>query len=77
MFSSSTCTEISSSSPLSYQCIGTTTDLQSFYNGFTYGEVLIILILLMFFITYFFVSIKSIIIGNKVEGPLNFKYDKK
>jgi hypothetical protein len=45
-------------------------------NGFTYGEVLIILVLLMIFTVTFFSELKQWIFGVRVENPIKNKYNK-
>jgi len=45
-------------------------------TGFTYGESLIILILLMFFTLFFFDRLKNWLFGQKIESPVKMKYEK-
>lgn len=48
----------------------------SLKQGFTYGEVLIILLLLMIFTQAFFSELKQWIFGVRIENPLKNKYNK-
>jgi len=45
-------------------------------SGFSYGEAFIGFVLLIFFTTYFFNSLKGLILGHKIEQPVKMKYDK-
>jgi hypothetical protein len=45
-------------------------------QGFTYGEVLIILVLLMIFTITFFSELKQWIFGVRIENPMKNKYNK-
>lgn len=45
-------------------------------QGFTYGEIMIILVLLMIFTQLFFSGLKEWIFGVKVENPLKNRYNK-
>jgi len=56
-----TCNDIGSST------ICTIETAQYFISGFSFGEVLIILILLMFFSAFFFNALKTWIFGVKIE----------
>lgn len=53
-----------------------TTTTQFFIAGFSYGEILIILILIMIFSLIFFDTLKNWILGQKIEQPVKMKYDK-
>lgn len=54
----------------------TATTTQLFINGFSYGEVLIILILLMIFTLHFFAELKNWLFGQRIENPTKQRYDK-
>jgi len=45
-------------------------------SGFSYGEAFLGFVLLLFFTTYFFSTLKTLIIGHKIEQPVKMKYDK-
>lgn len=45
-------------------------------TGYSYGEVFIILLLLMIFTQLFFSAVKEYIFGVKVENPLKNKYNR-
>jgi len=45
-------------------------------SGFSYGEILMIFLLLMIFINQFFSSVKDYIFGIRLENPPKAKYDK-
>ena len=45
-------------------------------TGFSYGEVMIILVLLMIFTQLFFSALKEWIFGVRVENPMKNKYNK-
>jgi hypothetical protein len=70
-------------SSLTYsECIGTppppapATTTQMFISGFTYGEALQVLLLLMIFILLFFSTLKTWIFGHRAEGTTKIKSDK-
>jgi hypothetical protein len=48
----------------------------SLKQGFTYGEVLIILVLLMIFTQAFFSELKQWFFGVRIENPMKNKYNK-
>ena len=48
----------------------------SLTQGFTYGEVLIILVLLMIFTQAFFSELKQWFFGVRIENPMKNKYNK-
>lgn len=54
----------------------TTTATAAIISGFTYGETLQILLLLMIFILLFFSTLKTWIFGHRVEGTTKIKSDK-
>lgn len=54
----------------------TTTSAISTINGFTYGDIMVILLLIMVFTLLFFSAIKEFIFGVKVENPMKNKYNK-
>ena len=54
--------------------ICTTETIQNFVGGYSYGEVFIILILLMIFTLIFFDKIKLWVFGIKVENSVRIKY---
>lgn len=45
-------------------------------NGFTYGEILTIFLLLMLFTMLFFNILQRWIFGVRIENPTSFRYDK-
>jgi len=45
-------------------------------SGFSYGEVLIILVLLMIFTLNFFAELKQWLFGVRIENPIKNKYNK-
>lgn len=45
-------------------------------NGFTYGEILTIFLLLMIFTMQFFNILQRWIFGVRIENPTSFRYDK-
>jgi len=61
-----TCEIVSSSSTI---CI--TDTIQSFVGGFSYGEVLIILLLLMIFTLHFFAEIRKWVFKLKINNYIN------
>jgi len=68
--------------PYNLRLISTTTATSvasstvSTINGFTYGEVLVILILLMIFTQAFFSELKQWFFGVRIENPMKNKYNK-
>jgi hypothetical protein len=70
MNTSTTTCEVGASST-----ICTTETIQNFVGGFSYGEILMILILLMIFSLKFFAELKLWIFGQKVENPMKNKYN--
>lgn len=60
-----TCDVIASST------VCTTETIQHFINGFSYGEVLIILLLLMIFTLSFFAEIKRWFFKEKINNYIN------
>lgn len=50
--------------------------IQKFVSGFSYGEALIILILLMIFTITFFSELKIWLFGQRVENPTKNRYNK-
>jgi hypothetical protein len=54
----------------------TTVTSQQFISGFSYGEALIVLILLMIFTLNFFAEVKNWIFGVWVDNPTRNKYNK-
>jgi len=46
----------------------TTETIQKYINGFTYGEVLIVFLLLLIFTHSFFVGLKDWLFGQRVEN---------
>jgi hypothetical protein len=45
-------------------------------NGFTYGEVILVLVLIMIFTITFFAELKQWIFGVRIENPMKNKYNK-
>jgi hypothetical protein len=64
--STTTCTALASST----ECV------TIYGTGFTYGESMQILILLMFFVAFFFDRLKVWLIGTKIQGTVKYKYEK-
>jgi len=60
--------------PYSMQTISTTTPIA--INGFTYGEILIVFMLLLMFSLSFFSELKNWLFGVYVENQTKNKYDK-
>jgi hypothetical protein len=56
--------------------LATSTLSTSTINGFTYGEVLIVLLLLMIFTLSFFSELKNWLFGVFIENQVKGKYDK-
>lgn len=68
--STTTCETVSSTTTC------TTETIQKFVSGFSYGEALIVLILLMIFTISFFSELKIWIFGQRIENPTRSKYNK-
>jgi hypothetical protein len=58
------------------EVVGSSTVCATFTNGFTYGDSLIILILLMILTISFFDTLKNWLVGQKIDGTVKYKYDK-
>lgn len=56
--------------------VGSSTICTTESMGFSYGEGFLSFVLLIFFTTYFFSTIKNSILGQKIEQPIKMKYDK-
>jgi hypothetical protein len=61
--------------PTTTTTISTTTTVSTI-NGFTYGDILSVLFLIMIFTVLFFSALKEWIFGVKTENPMKNKYNK-
>jgi hypothetical protein len=56
--------------------VGSSTECITVSLGFSYGEIAIFFILIIFFTTFFFDVLKNWLLGTKLDGSIKIKYDK-